>query len=194
MIKTAAIAAKAVWPATKRLLSNAAKSALGVFTVIRRLAAASELREIQFLFFAILAAMVGILFTVRANYVASFRAYDMEAVGHLIRSETMSPADSSERLLACINLLASGDSRNAESIFTLVTVMFAASAVILAFQAVVFLMKSDSAASGASARLIFPWILPHLTTLIAGFSAVVAVLIISGFFDRRPNHSTTDTR
>ena len=146
-----------------------------------RLAAASESRDIQFILFAILVALVGILFTVRATYVSSFRSYDMDAVGYLLSSAKIVPVDSTERLLACINLLASEDARNAESIFTLVTVLFAVGAVILGVQALVVLMRSDLRASGYWTGFIFPWIVPHFTTVLAGIVSIFAVLVISGF-------------
>ena len=124
-------------------LTVSARSGSHFLRSVGRLAAASESRDIQFVLFAILAALVGILFTVRATYVTSFRSYDMDAVGCLLSSTGMNPADSSDRLLACINLLASEDSRNAEFIFTLATGMFAIGAVILGFQTLIIVARLD---------------------------------------------------
>ena len=148
---------------------------------LSRLAAASESRDIQFILFAILAAMVGILFTVRATYVSSFRSYDMDAVGYLLSSAKIDQVDSTERLLACINLLASEDSRDAESIFTLVTVMFAVGAVILGVQTLFVLMRLDLKVFSGWTGFIFPWIVPHFTSVLAGIISIFAVLVISGF-------------
>ena len=148
---------------------------------VRAASTALKTPGLQVALFAILAAMVGILFTVRATYVFSFRTFDMEAVGYLLSSEHDSSSAAVQRLLACLNLVASEDSRNAESVFTFVTFLFGISTAIVGFQAVVTLVLTHAQSAPKSLELMFPRIIPHTTTALAIILPMVGVILMSGW-------------
>ena len=148
--------------------------------LIRNAGSAMASTRLQTFLFAIVVALVGITFTVRATYVSSFRSFDMEALGYLVSSAENGPSSFNERLLACFNLVASENMRDAESLFTLVALLFTLSAVLLGIQGAVMMASEQMPALRRRLRLLFPYILPRTITPLAIAVAIIGALLVSG--------------
>ena len=105
-----------------QLLARLSRMILGIF---------DDPRVQQFLF-TLAAVAVGIMFSVRATYVASLRSFEMAAISNLVESEASAAGRIAHRFLGCLNLVASEDARYREAEFQGATLLWGVATLLLA--------------------------------------------------------------